>query len=66
VWDAALRYRRGRFEGSLILENLGNTHWESAEYDFESRLAGEAAGVEELHFVPGNPRNVRVVLAYHC
>jgi outer membrane receptor protein involved in Fe transport len=65
VWDAALRYRHGPFEGGLILENLGNTHWESAEYYFESRLAGEPAGVEDLHFVPGNPRNVRVVLAYH-
>jgi len=65
VWDAALRYRRGPFEGGLILQNLGNTHWESAEYFFESRLAGEAAGVEDLHFVPGNPRNVRVVLVYH-
>jgi outer membrane receptor protein involved in Fe transport len=65
VWDAALRYRRGPFDVGLILENLGNTHWESAEYFFESRLAGELAGVEDLHFVPGNPRNVRVVLAYH-
>jgi outer membrane receptor protein involved in Fe transport len=65
VWDAALRYRRGPFDVGLILENLGDTHWESAEYFFESQLAGELAGVEDLHFVPGNPRNVRVVLAYH-
>ena len=65
VWDAAVRYRRGPFEIGLILENLGDTHWESAEFFFESQLAGEAAGVEDLHFVPGNPRNARVVLAYH-
>jgi outer membrane receptor protein involved in Fe transport len=65
VWDAAVRYRRGPFEGGLIFENLGNTHWESAEFFFESQLAGEPAPVEDLHFVPGNPRNVRVVLAYH-
>jgi hypothetical protein len=50
----------------LSLENLGDTHWESAEYFFASRLPGEpTAGVEDLHFVPGNPRNARVVLAYH-
>jgi outer membrane receptor protein involved in Fe transport len=65
VWDAAVRYRHGPFEIGLILENLGDTHWESAEFFFESQLAGEAAGVEDLHFVPGNPRNARVVLAYH-
>jgi outer membrane receptor protein involved in Fe transport len=67
VWDAAVRYRRGPFELGLILENLGNTDWESAEFFFASRLdAGEpVGGVEDLHFVPGNPRNARVVLAVH-
>jgi outer membrane receptor protein involved in Fe transport len=65
VWDAGVRYRRGPFEVGLIVENLGNTDWESAEFFFESQLAGEAVGVEDLHFVPGNPRNARVVLAYH-
>jgi outer membrane receptor protein involved in Fe transport len=65
VWDAAVRYRRGPLELGLIVENLGNTEWETAEFLFESQLATEAAGVEDLHFVPGNPRNARVVLAYH-
>jgi outer membrane receptor protein involved in Fe transport len=66
VWNAVLRYRRGPVEVGLILENLGDTHWESAEYLFTSRLPGEpAAGFDDLHFVPGNPRNVRVLLAYH-
>jgi outer membrane receptor protein involved in Fe transport len=65
VFDAAVRYRRGPFEVGVIVENLGNTHRESAEFFFESQLAGELAGVEDLHFVPGNPRNARVVLAYH-
>jgi outer membrane receptor protein involved in Fe transport len=66
VWNAVFRYRRGPVEVGLILENLGDTHWESAEYFFASRLPGEPAeGVEDLHFVPGNPRNVRVALAYH-
>jgi outer membrane receptor protein involved in Fe transport len=66
VWNAALRYRRGPVEVGLLLENLGNTHWESAEYYFTSRLQGEPPeGVDDLHFVPGNPRNARVVLAYY-
>jgi len=65
VWDAALRYRRGPLEVGLIVENLGNTHWESAEFFFESQLLGEPDPVADLHFVPGNPRNARVLLAYH-
>jgi outer membrane receptor protein involved in Fe transport len=66
VWNAALRYRRGPLEAGLLLENLGNTHWESAEYFFTSRLPGEpAGGVDDLHFVPGNPRSARVVVAYY-
>jgi len=65
VWNAVFRYRRGPVEVGLILENLGDTHWESAEYFFASRLPGEpAGGVDDLHFVPGNPRSARVVLAY--
>ena len=66
VWNATVRYRRGPIEVGLILENLGNTHWETAEFFFTSRLEGEPpAGVEDLHFVPGNPRNARAVLAYY-
>jgi hypothetical protein len=49
----------------LIVENLGNTDWESAEFFFESQLLGEPDPVADLHFVPGNPRNARAVLAYH-
>jgi outer membrane receptor protein involved in Fe transport len=66
VWNAVVRYRRGPIEVGLILENLGNTHWETAEYYFASRLRGEPPeGFEDLMFVPGNPRSARVVLAYY-
>jgi len=65
VWDFVGRYRWQRFELSLTVENLFDSDWESAEFFFASRLPGEPAeGVEDLHFVPGYPRHVRVALAY--
>lgn len=33
-------------------------------FDAESRLPGEAASVSELHFTPGNPRNLRLGISY--
>jgi outer membrane receptor protein involved in Fe transport len=66
VVDFTLRWRRGPLELSLALENLFDTEWESAEYFFESRLAGEPPeGVADLHFVPGNPRNVQIGLSFY-
>jgi len=47
-----------------VLENLTDTDWNEAQFDTESRLRGEATPVSELHFTPGNPRNLRVGLSY--
>lgn len=46
------------------LENLLDTEWNEAQFDTESRLPGETVPVSELHFTPGNPRNIRVGLRY--
>lgn len=60
--DLSERYRipialsHGRLEAFLFIQNLLNTKWEQATFYFESRLRSEAAGVNDLHFVPGNPR----------
>jgi len=48
----------------LALENALDVAWNEAQLDTESRLRGEAGPVSELHFTPGNPRNVRVRLTY--
>ncbi len=53
-------YARGRVELGLALENAFDVAWNEAQFSTESRLRGEAAPVSELHFTPGNPRNVRV------
>ena len=46
----------GRLEAFLFIQNLLNTKWEQATFYFASRLRNEAAGVNDVHFVPGNPR----------
>jgi outer membrane receptor protein involved in Fe transport len=56
-------YRLGRFRFNLMVENLLDTDWNEAQFDTESRLPGELFPVSELHFTPGNPRNLRVGVA---
>lgn len=46
----------GKLEAFLFIQNLLDTKWEQATFYFESRLRNEAAGVNDIHFVPGNPR----------
>lgn len=65
VFDLGVRYRRGPLEASLLVENLFDTQWRSADFFFESFVPGfDAAPTEDFHFVPGNPRNVRVGLTW--
>jgi outer membrane receptor protein involved in Fe transport len=51
---------------SLALEMLNAFDAEDSDisYFFESRLPGEAAGVEDIHFHPVEPRQVRASLRY--
>ena len=55
----------GRLEAFLFIQNLLNTKWEQATFFFESRLRNEAAGVNDIHFVPGNPRFFMGGLAWY-
>jgi hypothetical protein len=61
VLDLGVRYRRGSWELSLTFENLTNAEWRQSEFYYTSRLPSEpAAGVDDFHFTPGNPRNVQL------
>lgn len=52
------RYRYKSVEAFLSVENLANSKWRESQFFFTSRLPGEpAAGVEDIHFTPGNPRS---------
>jgi hypothetical protein len=69
--DLSMRYRlpvalsHGRLEAFLFVQNLLNTKWEQAVFAFESRLRNEAAPVNDIHFVPGNPRMFMGGLAWY-
>jgi outer membrane receptor protein involved in Fe transport len=71
VFDLTERYQipiklsHGRLEAFFFIQNLFNTEWEQAVFAFESRLRNEAAGVMDIHFVPGNPRFVMGGLAWY-
>jgi outer membrane receptor protein involved in Fe transport len=65
VFDVFLGYRFGQVEVTAALENLFDSDWNEAQFDTESRLKDEPEPVSEIHFTPGNPRNLRLGIGYH-
>jgi len=59
VLDFAARYRVAFIEIGFAIENITDTEWSSSEFFYESRPTPGGAAEEDLHFSPGNPRNVR-------
>ena len=57
-------YGQPDWEIGLDVLNLWDREDDDIAYWFESRLPGEPAGVEDIHFHPSNPRTVRVLLKY--
>ncbi len=64
-YQVPMRLPHGRMEVFLYVQNLLNTEWEQAIFAFESRLRTEPAAVNDIHFVPGNPRTFLGGLAYY-
>lgn len=62
--DANFGYRGTHFYIGLIAENLLDQEWEEAQFATESRLQNEAVPVEEIHFTPGTPFNLRAKFSY--
>ena len=61
-----IKLPHGRLEAILYIQNLFDTQWEQATFAFTSRLPTEpAGGVQDVHFVPGNPRFVMGGLAWY-
>ncbi len=61
--EGALSYTKRNYELGLSFENIFNIKWNEAQFATESRLKNESASVEELHFTPGAPANVRLKLS---
>ena len=64
-YQLPVKLPHGRMEAFLYVQNLFNTQWEQATFFYESRLRNEAIGVNDTHFVPGNPRMVMGGLAWY-
>jgi outer membrane receptor protein involved in Fe transport len=70
-FDLSMRYKlpvkleRGRLEAFMFIQNIFDTKWEQATFAFESQLKNEAAAVNDIHFVPGNPRMFMGGLAWY-
>lgn len=62
VVDAQVGHRWRNLEATLDAQNLLDTEWREVQFATESRLRGEAAPVEEIHFTPGWPVAVRGTL----
>ena len=64
-YQLPVKMSHGRLEAFLFIQNLFNTKWEQAIFAFESQLRNEAAPVNGIHFVPGNPRTVMGGVAWY-
>jgi len=62
--NLGLAYALGPFKYFVTVENLLDVDWNEAQFDTESRLANETESVSELHFTPGNPRNIQAGISY--
>lgn len=61
---AGVSYKFNNWEIGVDALNLLDAEDDDIAYYFESRLPGEAAGVEDIHFHPSNPRHIRLLVKY--
>lgn len=64
ITDASVQYQWKRFGFGIIAENIFNAAWNETQFASASRLKNEPEPVEEIHFTPGTPFNVRGVISY--
>ncbi|MBC7936474.1 MAG: TonB-dependent receptor plug domain-containing protein [Rhizobacter sp.] len=55
ICDAAINFTKKKWEAGISLQNIFNSRWKETQFDTESRLQNEPAGVSEIHFTPGTP-----------
>ena len=57
LFDLTARYRWKAVELFASIENLLNVDYRETQFFFTSRLRNEpAAGINDIHYTPGNPR----------
>ncbi len=63
ITDANVNCSINRFTIGVIADNIFDRQWNETQFSTESRLKDEATGVEEIHFTPGTPFNIRATLS---
>ncbi|WP_316800259.1 TonB-dependent receptor [Pedobacter frigidisoli] len=63
ITDANLNYTWKRFTIGIITENIFDRAWNETQFATESRLNNETFPVDEIHFTPGTPFNVRATVS---
>ncbi|MGI9553221.1 MAG: TonB-dependent receptor [Aurantibacter sp.] len=59
ISDFNINYNYKKLTFGVIVENLFDSKWNETQFATESRLFNEQNSVEEIHFTPGTPFNVR-------
>ncbi|MEP7196707.1 MAG: carboxypeptidase-like regulatory domain-containing protein [Saprospiraceae bacterium] len=57
--DGNINYQYKNINFGFVFENILNREWNEAQFATESRLKNELNPVEEIHFTPGTPFNLR-------
>lgn len=56
---------KNKYQIGFLIENLFNEDWKEAQFATESRLKGEPAPVDEIHYTPGTPFSLRGNLTFY-
>lgn len=64
VVDLNAGYKWNKLNFGIQIQNLLNTEWNEAQFATESRLQNEVDPIEEIHFTPGTPFNIKGVIEY--
>ncbi|MDY7395277.1 TonB-dependent receptor plug domain-containing protein [Aureibaculum sp. 2210JD6-5] len=64
VTDLNLNYKIKNITLGVAVENLFDTQWNETQFATESRLFNEPVSVEEIHFTPGTPFNIKASIGY--
>jgi hypothetical protein len=64
VVDFNLGYNWRQIRLGLQIQNFLNTAWNEAQFATESQLLNESEPVEEIHFTPGTPFNLKASISY--
>ena len=57
-------YQWKNFNVEISIQNIFNSDWNETQFATESRLKDELNPIEEIHFTPGTPFNLKGSIAY--